>query len=543
MEAYIIEWLALIVRWIHVIAGIAWIGHAFLFHSFEHGLRPPEVDDVDDNVKGELWMVHGGGFFRLQKTRVLPDKYTGDLLWFKWEAAFTWLSGVLLLILVFYWGGGIYLLDPDRAPFGVVPTIALGVGTLVVGWTVYDLLWASPLGKKRAIAGTITLLMVVAAAYGLTRFMSGRAAFIHVGALLGTIMTANVWMRILPGMRKMLAALEAGKEPNLVLGEIGKERSLHNGYMHFPIIFIMISNHFPGTYAHEYNWVILLLLMVFGAAMRQVLYDGIVKTSFVVKGLLGGSLVALVVMTAPFGKSQRIIDSDPVPPSQTDAQVADRPIDPATVGTLSGVISFDGPVPAPVPLTLLAGCETLASGPVYDNPVIIENGKLGNAFVWIRDGWQAWQIPPAPTSEVELDQHACLYQPRIVGVRVGQPVTFINSDPLFHNVRAVAGNESLFSLTMPAKDQRISQTFKRPEVMIQARCDVHPWMRAYIGVVPHPWFAVTGKDGSFRITGVPPGKYVVEAWHEVFGKRTATVEVSPGGTAQVAFSFTPTDSD
>ncbi|MEM9491807.1 MAG: urate hydroxylase PuuD, partial [Myxococcota bacterium] len=262
MESYITEWLSLLVRWIHVIAGIAWIGHAFLFHSFEHRLRPPEVEGVDKDVKGELWMVHGGGFFRMQKTRVLPDKYTGDLLWFKWEAAFTWLSGVVLLILVFYLGGGIYLIDPSISPLGVGPTIAAGAGTLIAGWLIYDLLWSSPLGKNNAVAGTITVAMVVGAAIGLSQLMSGRAAFIHVGALLGTIMTANVWMRILPGMRKMLAALNAGREPDLGLGAIGKQRSLHNGYMHFPIIFIMISNHFPSTYAHELNWLVLLLIMV-----------------------------------------------------------------------------------------------------------------------------------------------------------------------------------------------------------------------------------------------------------------------------------------
>lgn len=535
MESYITEWLSLIVRWIHVIAGIAWIGHAFLFHSFEHGLRPPEVDDVDEDVKGELWMVHGGGFFRLQKTRVLPDKYTGDLLWFKWEAAFTWLSGFLLLILVFYWSGGIYLIEPDKAPFGVGPTIAIGIGTLVLGWAIYDLVW-STLGKTPAVASAISLAMVVGASFGLGEVMSGRAAFIHVGALLGTIMTANVWMRILPNSRRMLAALEAGEEPDLSLGELGKQRSLHNGYIHFPIIFIMISSHFPTTYGHEHAWAVLLLLIVFGAGMRQVLYDGFVATPLAVKGVLGAAIIGLIAMTAPFGAGDRQNGDDgPIDPVDLVAQ--GTPIDPATAGAVRGVVTFDGVAPEPEKLTLMAGCEGLADGPVYDTPVIVKDGKLANAFVWIRDGWQGWQLPPTPTTEVELDQRSCVYEPRIIGARTGQPITFVNSDPIYHNVRTVIGDESLFSLSMPAKDQRITRTFKRPEVMIQARCDVHPWMRGYIGVVPHPWFAVTGDDGGFSFDGLPPGTYVVDAWHEVYGTVTETVELTASGAAELSFTF------
>lgn len=534
MEAYVTEWLSLLVRWIHVIAAIAWIGHAFLFHSFEHGLKPPESDDVSPDVNGELWMVHGGGFFRLQKTRVLPGKYTGELLWFKWEAAFTWLSGFLLLILVFYMGGGIYLVDPSVSGIGTSAAMGIGLGTMVGGWLIYDLIWSTRLARLPVVPTVLTVGLIAGATLALPQLLSGRAAYIHVGALMGTIMVANVWMRILPGMRRMIAAMERGEQPDLRLGEIGKQRSLHNGYMHFPIIFVMISNHFPSTYASEHNGLILILIMVFGACMRQVLYDGLMGTHAAVKLMLAVSLGGLVYITAPIGKGD---GSGAIGVQRSDA----RDIDMATVGGIRGTVGLTGTPPAPKALTLWGGCESLddsAGGtPAVDTEVIVTNGRVKNGFVWIRSGWEGWNVPAAPAEAVELDQRACVYAPRVIGVRVGQPITFVNSDPLFHNVRSVAEANSVFNLNMPAKDQRLTRTFKRPEVMVQARCDVHPWMRAYIGVVPHPWFSVTDDDGAFSLEGVPPGQYVVEVWHEVLGTQTHEVTVAPGQDAEISFEL------
>jgi uncharacterized membrane protein/plastocyanin len=528
MEAYFTEWLGILFRWFHVIAAIAWIGHAFLFHSFEHGLRRPEVDDVSDDVLGEMWMVHGGGFFRLQKTRVLPERYTGELLWFKWEAAFTWISGLLLLVIVFYMGGGIYLVDPSVSDIRPAAAMGLSVGTLIAGWIVYDLVWSSPLGRRPAIAGALTVAMIAGVTIGLTQVLSGRAAYIHVGGLLGTIMVANVWMRILPGARKMVAALEKGQEPDLGLGAMGKQRSLHNGYMHFPVIFIMISNHFPSTFAHEHNWLVLLLIMAFGAGMRQALYDGLKNTPVAVKLLLVASVAGLVYLTWP--QSTR---ADTAAPDSA----AGTPLDPATAGAIRGVVTFTGEPPPAAELSLGGGCESIEDRPLHDRAVVVNQGKLANVFVWIRQGHEGWQAPPPPATAVEIDQRGCMYAPRVAGARVGQPVTFINSDPLFHNVRSVSGDNAVFNVMMPAKDQRDTRTFHRPEVMVQARCDVHPWMRAYIGVVSHPWFAVTGESGAFVIEGVPPGTYVLEAWHEVFGTATETVTVPASGTIDVSFAF------
>ena len=531
MEAYLTEWASLLVRWIHVIAAIAWIGHAFLFHSFEHGIRPPEVDDVSDDVHGEMWMVHGGGFFRLQKTRVLPDKYTGELLWFKWEAAFTWMSGFLLLILVFYMGGGVYLVDPSVADISPNTAILISLGTLIGGWIVYDLLWASPLGKLTGVSTAITAALILGAGIALSQVLSGRAAYLHVGALMGTLMTANVWMRILPGMRKMIASMEKGEEPDLSLGAIGKQRSMHNGYMHFPIIFIMISNHFPATFAHEYNWLVLICIIIFGACMRQVLYDGFLGTSLLVKGLLALSVGGLIYLTLPGTMGQG--GESKLAAISADAQ----PIDPATVGEIRGTVAFSGTAPERKPLKLWGGCESVGSGPRLDDAVLVQNGRLQNTFIWIRQGYEAWVPPPVPQEIIEIDQRACMYAPRVVGVRQGQKVVLINSDPLYHNVRSVSDANATFNLNMPVKDQRIERTFDKAEVMVQARCDVHPWMRSYIGVVPHPWFAITGADGSFKLTGVPPGEYVVEAWHEVYGQKTQTVTVTPSGAVETSFEF------
>lgn len=531
MYDFLNDWAQLLLRWMHVLFAIAWIGHAFLFHSLEHGLRKPEVDDVDDDVEGELWMVHGGGFFRLQKTYKLPTVFTGDLHWFKYEALGTWVSGFLLLVVLYYFTGGVLMLDARVADLSFPTSVGIGLGSLVLGWAVYDTLW-SQLGEKMPkVATALTVALVAGTGVGLTQLLSGRAAFLHTGALLGTLMTANVWMRIIPGSKRMVAALSAGRAHDPHDGFVGHQRSVHNGYMHFPIVFLMISNHYPATYGHDLNWLMLLAFLAGGAAVRQLFYDGM-AASLAVKGIVAASFATVLGLTAP------LPEPEPEPlPVATDG----RPIDAATVGRVQGTVRFTGEVPPPRELKLYGGCEQGHDGPVYDQPVKVADGRLKDAFVAITGGTDGWAIPEAPATKVEVDQRGCVYEPRIHGARVGQEVEFVNSDPMFHNVRTISDANPTFNINMPAQDQRETKVFRRPERMVQARCDVHPWMVSHIGVVEHPWFGITDAQGRFRLDGVPPGTYEVTVWHEVLGevKGEATVPASGEATLDLVYEAVP----
>lgn len=264
MDLDLREWVSLFLRWFHVVAGITWIGQTYLFNWFEKNLAKEEVSS-EDNIAGRLWMVHGGGFYRVEKQRV-PQLMPQVLHWFRWESALTWISGILLLGIVYYWGGLLVEYDSEQSES---VAIFVGIGTLIFGWILYDYLWRSPLGRNEKLGATLSFAVLVATTYGLTHFLSSRAAYMHVGAMFGTIMVANVWFRILPGQQQMLAAIKNGREPDLRKGLYGKQCSKHNTYMSVPIIFIMISNHFPTiSYGHEYNWVVLstLILLGFGAA-------------------------------------------------------------------------------------------------------------------------------------------------------------------------------------------------------------------------------------------------------------------------------------
>jgi len=253
------EWLHIVTRWVHVFAGILWIGQTYFFTWLDG--RFHELAEVSKEKKGDpnVWMVHSGGFYVVEKQSV-PRMFSSKLHWFKWEAAMTWLSGMILLILVYYTGG--MLID---AAVDETAAIGIGLGFLVAGWVVYDVLWNSPLGKTEWLAVGISFLVSMAAIYGLSQVFGGRTAYIHAGALFGTIMTANVWMRILPAQRKMVGALQRGEQVDPSLAERAKQRSRHNTFLIVPVVFIMISNHYPtSSYAAEYNWLILSVLVALG---------------------------------------------------------------------------------------------------------------------------------------------------------------------------------------------------------------------------------------------------------------------------------------
>jgi uncharacterized membrane protein len=257
------EWLNLILRWIHVFAGIMWVGTTYYFTWLDARLTEEEKAVANTGDAAQIWMVHSGGFYVVEKRKV-PDLVSRTLHWFRWEAGTTWLSGFALLILVYYVGGGA-LVDPDVCDIGVGAAIGVGLAVLIVGWVVYDLMMLSPLGKNERAFAVIAYLMIVAVAYGLSRTFSGRAAYIHVGALFGTIMAANVWMRILPAQKKMIAAINAGQKPDDKLSGQAKLRSKQNTFMAVPLVFLMISNHFPGvSYGDRYNWAVLAALVLAG---------------------------------------------------------------------------------------------------------------------------------------------------------------------------------------------------------------------------------------------------------------------------------------
>jgi len=268
MTSWLSDWANLLLRWAHFIAGIAWIGSSFYFIWLDRALTKPA--QARPGVEGDLWMVHSGGFYQVEKRRPAPGEIPAVLHWFKWEAMLTWLTGVALLILVFYVGSA-YLLDPSISRIRRPAAIAVGIGMLVLGWPIYDGLWRSPLARRAGVAAAISLVLLAAVTLLACRLFSGRAAFMHIGALLGTIMVANVWERILPAQQQMLDATRAGRPADFSLGERAKQRSVHNSYMTFPVLFIMLSNHFPATYASPVNWLVLLLLCVAGGSIRHVM--------------------------------------------------------------------------------------------------------------------------------------------------------------------------------------------------------------------------------------------------------------------------------
>lgn len=269
MEAYIIDWLGLLGRWLHFVAGIAWVGASFYFVWLDnHLVAPKDPADHKQGVAGEVWSVHGGGFYHARKYALTPPRLPDTLHWFKWEAYTTWLSGVFLLALIYWYSAEVYLIDPQVADLGRAPAIGLGVASLVAGWLVYDLMCRSPLGRNEKLLAACVFLFAAAAAWGLCQVFSGRGAFIHYGAMLGTIMVANVAFVIIPGQRELVAAAREGRMPDPSHGQRGKQRSVHNTYFTLPVLFVMISNHYPMTHGHPYNWLILIALSLAGALVR-----------------------------------------------------------------------------------------------------------------------------------------------------------------------------------------------------------------------------------------------------------------------------------
>jgi uncharacterized membrane protein len=264
------EWLNLGVRWFHVFAAIMWVGQTYYFTWLDGQFSRLEKT-APDGAPGQVWMVHSGGFYAVAKQKSLGVP-AGEVRWFRWEAAMTWLSGMVLLYLVYYSSSG--LLDPDVANITQATGIAIGTAVLFGGWLTYDFVARTPLAKSAIAFAGFSLLMIALLAWGLMHIFSGRAAYIHVGAMFGTIMAGNVWSRILPSQRKMIAAVASGRKFDASLSAQAKLRSKHNTFMAVPVVFIMISNHFPvATYGSAYAWEILVVLVVIGWAAAKLIRE------------------------------------------------------------------------------------------------------------------------------------------------------------------------------------------------------------------------------------------------------------------------------
>ncbi len=350
---YGLEWLNLIVRWLHVITGIAWIGASFYFVWLDNTIRPPAPgsDLANKGVSGELWAVHGGGFYNPQKYLVAPATLPKELHWFKWEAYSTWLSGFALLTIVYYFNAQAMMVDKAVADLSTWQAVGIGIGSLVIGWTVYDLLCRSPLGKKDLPFGVVMFLFLVASAYVLNKYLSGRAAYIHVGAMIGTMMVANVLMLIIPGQRKMVSAMMAGQQPDPVHGMKAKQRSVHNNYFTLPVLFIMISNHAAMTYRHEHAWAVLAVIMLAGVLIRHFFnlrHKGRVEWKYPLAGI--ALLLALAIAIAPQRPAPAVAGVDPVAQFARVQLImnqrcvschADKPTQPGFASAPAGVMLHD----------------------------------------------------------------------------------------------------------------------------------------------------------------------------------------------------------
>ena len=311
---YGLEWANLLVRWLHIITGIAWIGASFYFVWLDNSIRPPAPGSelAKKGVSGELWAVHGGGFYNPQKYLVAPAELPKELHWFKWEAYSTWLSGIALLTIAYYFNAQAMMVDKSVADLSSLQAVGVGIAALVIGWVVYDLLCKSPLGKSDKWFGVAIFALLVGASWVLTHVLSGRTAYIHIGAMIGTIMVANVAMVIIPGQRKMVQAMSVGSLPDPQYGIKAKQRSVHNNYFTLPVLFIMISNHYAMTYQHKFAWLVLAFIMAAGVFIRHFFnlrHKGRVEWRYPAIGV--ALLLAVAVAIAPPKPAAVAASTDP----------------------------------------------------------------------------------------------------------------------------------------------------------------------------------------------------------------------------------------
>ncbi|MGB0798664.1 MAG: urate hydroxylase PuuD [Planktomarina sp.] len=261
------DWLGFVVRWLHVITAMAWIGASFFFIALDLGLK--KAPNMPVGAHGEEWQVHGGGFYHIQKYLVAPENMPTHLIWHKWQSYMTWVSGAALLMIVYWVGGELYLLDPTKANLSLWQGVLISGGSLTIGWICYDFMCKSKLGEHSTFLMLLLFALLVAMSWGYNQIFTGRAALLHLGAFTATIMTGNVFFQIMPNQRIVVADLKAGRTPDAKYGKIAKLRSTHNNYLTLPVVFLMLSNHYPLAFATEYSWIIASLIFLTGVTIRH----------------------------------------------------------------------------------------------------------------------------------------------------------------------------------------------------------------------------------------------------------------------------------
>jgi uncharacterized membrane protein len=322
LDPYVTDWLNLLTRWLHVVAGIVWIGSSFYFIALDNHLRPPRDErEREAGIGGETWEIHGGGFYNIKKYLVAPRVLPETLHWFKWEAYTTWLSGFALMIVLYYLNADTYLIDKSVADLTTGEAVAISVGLLAAAWVVYDIL-CRLLASKPFVLAAVLLGSITLAAWGVSHLFSGRATYLQIGAMLGTMMVGNVFFVIIPAHWELVRAKQAGREPDPAANARGKLRSVHNNYLTLPVVFTMLSNHFPFTYGHSYSWLILVVLLVVGAWVRHFFnLRHMGRTVWAIPVTAAIAIAVLAILIRP--QSESVAGTAPVPFEQV-ARIVDQ---------------------------------------------------------------------------------------------------------------------------------------------------------------------------------------------------------------------------
>ncbi len=322
MENYIIEWVSLIFRWLHVVTGIAWIGASFYFMWLDNQLREPPSWKREKGIKGDLWAIHGGGIYEVAKYKLAPEEMPETLHWFKWEAYSTWMTGMVLLTIIYYLGAESYLIDPSVAKLAHWEAVVLGLGFIIGSYVVYELLCLSPLGRNSYLLASALIIAGTFLSFALTQTFSGRGAYIHFGAIIGTLMVGNVFRVIMPSQRALVAAINNNEPLDSRWGTKAKLHSTHNTYLTLPLIFIMISNHYPMTYGHSFNWLILVAIIAITAVTRHffILRHKNILKPFILIGAAASTLALAIIISPPTPKTAPVLNESQLAALAKNAQ-------------------------------------------------------------------------------------------------------------------------------------------------------------------------------------------------------------------------------